>query len=576
MKSFTYLLRGFTCLWIVFAGNSVLAQGAVKDTFDFYQYDSFKHNDSIDFISYPILENSDGSYSKLVSYGMNRDKYLFRYDSTMQFLDSTVIENYEAGSNYRVGGITYMKRNTIGYLITNMIGIYQYDSSNQIVWKIFLNYNLESVTTTPNGYAVIGTKVSSWGNAGWGTNMDTLCKIVSHISFSGNLLWEQKYRVLIDTPINYYGWYEDGIIYNQNKIYFAYMDSTEQRSPTPIFSSVVVKIDLSGNTVWQKHTDISAGTFKKNSKGIFIFGNEEDTTNTYSTYRMYKLDTSNGNVNLYLRYPNWGGLFHYHDTLWLHVIRQNYWVAAQNKTIITIEIINILGVDSVQLYYTSDYVILTDTTLDHYGPYPIYMDSKENLLTSLFVTKHLNYYSELIGTIFCKFVLRKDTVSVLPIKLITFTGMLRGDDVQLNWATATETNNDYFEVERSLDGKSFTKIGFVKGAGNSVNVQKYIYIDISAENEVLYYRLKQVDYDGTFSYSNIVVVKQNISSVKLYPNPFENYVTVYGHGDIVITDILGKIYFSDTVGNVQTTDWPTGVYLVQYLINGEVKKIIKN
>ncbi len=166
--------------------------------------------------------------------------------------------------------------------------------------------------------------------------------------------------------------------------------------------------------------------------------------------------------------------------------------------------------------------------------------------------------------------------SPLPVKLTSFNGKLETDEVKLNWSTATETNNDYFEVERSLDGKSFTKIGFVKGAGNSVNVQKYIYIDISAENEVLYYRLKQVDYDGTFSYSNIVVVKQNISSVKLYPNPFENYVTVYGHGDIVITDILGKIYFSDTVGNVQTTDWPTGVYLVQYLINGEVKKIIKN
>lgn len=164
----------------------------------------------------------------------------------------------------------------------------------------------------------------------------------------------------------------------------------------------------------------------------------------------------------------------------------------------------------------------------------------------------------------------------LPVKLTSFNGKLETDEVKLNWSTATETNNDYFEVERSLDGKSFTKIGFVKGAGNSVNVQKYVYIDISADNEVLYYRLKQVDYDGTFSYSNIVVVKQNKSSVKLYPNPFENHVTIYGHGDIVITDILGKIYFSGTVGNVQTTDWPTGVYLVQYMINGEVKKIVKN
>lgn len=95
--------------------------------------------------------------------------------------------------------------------------------------------------------------------------------------------------------------------------------------------------------------------------------------------------------------------------------------------------------------------------------------------------------------------------SEMPVELMIFNGKVISDAVELNWATASETNNDYFTIERSIDGISFEEIGFVQGAGNSNNVLEYKYSDYTSVEEA-YYRLKQTDFDGKFSYSGIIKV----------------------------------------------------------------------
>src|SRR5690606_38659659 len=94
--------------------------------------------------------------------------------------------------------------------------------------------------------------------------------------------------------------------------------------------------------------------------------------------------------------------------------------------------------------------------------------------------------------------------NVLPIQLLSFTAKpIDNKEVLTQWTTATETNNDFFTVERSVDALNFKEIGTVNGAGNSNNAIKYRFSDKNPFAGTSYYRLKQTDFDGKFSYSEI-------------------------------------------------------------------------
>ncbi|MGI8892966.1 MAG: T9SS type A sorting domain-containing protein [Bacteroidia bacterium] len=112
----------------------------------------------------------------------------------------------------------------------------------------------------------------------------------------------------------------------------------------------------------------------------------------------------------------------------------------------------------------------------------------------------------------------------LPVTLLEFTAKsFNNNKVIVNWITASETNNDFFTVERSAEGKEFTLLTKVKGAGNSSSENKYSFTDHSPLNGNSYYRLKQTDYDGKTEIFNPVAVKINrqiIKDLTIYPNPF--------------------------------------------------------
>jgi hypothetical protein len=115
----------------------------------------------------------------------------------------------------------------------------------------------------------------------------------------------------------------------------------------------------------------------------------------------------------------------------------------------------------------------------------------------------------------------------MPVNMILFNAYDYNNIVTLSFSTATEHNNDHFDIERSADGRIFEKIGEVKGAGNSIVRQDYTYTDQKPLNGVNYYRLKQVDFDGAFTYSPVrSVVFGKAQLVTVFPTPANSTLTI--------------------------------------------------
>lgn len=147
----------------------------------------------------------------------------------------------------------------------------------------------------------------------------------------------------------------------------------------------------------------------------------------------------------------------------------------------------------------------------------------------------------------------------LPVELTSFTAIAGKNGVQLNWSTATEVNNYGFEIERCVAQISnlcnnWEKIGFVQGHGNSNSPKDYLFVDANPPAGKVLYKLKQIDFDGTFEYSNVVEVNvdtpQEFRLAQNYPNPF-NPSTVINYQLPVDGNVTLKIY--DMLGNEVAT-----------------------
>jgi hypothetical protein len=189
---------------------------------------------------------------------------------------------------------------------------------------------------------------------------------------------------------------------------------------------------------------------------------------------------------------------------------------------------------------------------------------------------------------------QQKTASPLPIELLDFRAVANGNKVDINWTTATETNNNYFTVEKSEDGKNFTKLVNVSGAGNSSTEKYYYESDYQPFTGTSYYRLKQTDYNGNYKYFTAVAV--NFSSkknIRFYPNPVlstQNLnMQVDGYKDedvlVVLRDLQGREFYSKVVVTQENTQLfaidatqqiPPGTYLVVASSNGNIysQKII--
>lgn len=191
-----------------------------------------------------------------------------------------------------------------------------------------------------------------------------------------------------------------------------------------------------------------------------------------------------------------------------------------------------------------------------------------------------------------------DLSAPLPVELIYFNAACEDDKILLTWSTATETDNDYFTVEKSLDGTYFTAIAEVNGAGNSNTVQNYSAYDYEPSQQLAYYRLKQTDYDGKYEYSDLVNIQCNQGAgvtFTVYPNPSLSASDVYvsfkgleGQEEVllVLRDVLGRVVYSQVIfaddnGSVLTAIDPykrlaAGTYMVIGSVDDDFfsKKII--
>ncbi len=138
------------------------------------------------------------------------------------------------------------------------------------------------------------------------------------------------------------------------------------------------------------------------------------------------------------------------------------------------------------------------------------------------------------------------TDPALPIELISFTGKCENENTTLRWSTASELNNNFFTIERSIGGVNWEIVGIIDGAGNSNEIKYYSYLDTSATKNInYYYKLKQTDYDNKFEYSHPLFVKKcgNNESQKFinFPNPSKGKFTMTYIGN----DIEPKIYSTE-------------------------------
>lgn len=134
----------------------------------------------------------------------------------------------------------------------------------------------------------------------------------------------------------------------------------------------------------------------------------------------------------------------------------------------------------------------------------------------------------------------------LPVRLVSFKGETQNGYSKLTWETSSETNNKGFEIERSTDGRSFAKIGYVEGHGTTSNENtSYRFLDSEPLHGKNYYRLKQLDWDGKFEHSSIVFIQHPIQETsKLYPNPVSSTLVVSTadyKGEISIIDVMGRV-----------------------------------
>ena len=169
----------------------------------------------------------------------------------------------------------------------------------------------------------------------------------------------------------------------------------------------------------------------------------------------------------------------------------------------------------------------------------------------------------------------------LPVELVSFTAQAAGPAVRLAWATASEKNSALFEVERSADGQKFEKVGQVAAQGTKISPTNYTYLDnslIHSATHSLYYRLRQVDRDGTFTYSPVRTVTfsgqpGNGGGLTLVPNPAPDHATTLAGAEVRaavdVFDTLGRRVLTATADADGTAAFvlpaglPAGVYVVR-------------
>lgn len=173
--------------------------------------------------------------------------------------------------------------------------------------------------------------------------------------------------------------------------------------------------------------------------------------------------------------------------------------------------------------------------------------------------------------------------SALPVEMGSFTAESRGQAIELAWMTLSEINNDGFEIERSSNGSNFERIAFERGNGTTNKKMEYSFTDRSPFTGINYYRLRQIDYDGQYSYSETVAARVGTSSnaeITLFPNPVVENLHIYSEvkeAKANMFNSLGETVHSFNLNaNLTVLDmspFPSGQYIL--VISNNEERITK-
>lgn len=172
---------------------------------------------------------------------------------------------------------------------------------------------------------------------------------------------------------------------------------------------------------------------------------------------------------------------------------------------------------------------------------------------------------------------------VLPLELRYFTGTCEAQNIVLKWSTATETNNDYFTIERSIEGVNWQVAGNVAGAGNSSADRNYTLTDRPQDKRTYFYRLKQTSFNGTYKYGNVVAVRkcgyEAGVHVTTYPNPSNGMFELFYTGDtaevysIAIFNAQGRNIYKSAGAQLKfdLSGKPPGIYIMQVRLRSKTQ-----
>ncbi len=168
---------------------------------------------------------------------------------------------------------------------------------------------------------------------------------------------------------------------------------------------------------------------------------------------------------------------------------------------------------------------------------------------------------------------------LLPVELSAFSGENQGRSNVLHWTTTTEFENDYFTIERSIDGQQFAALGQVEGAGSTEETHNYSFEDDAPFSGINYYRLKQTDFDGNFVYSDLISVESsNQNKLMVYPVPSDDFISISLNEKplqgtrAIIRNAMGQIVLELELKEkseiVSISEFTSGVYYVEVMFDG--------
>jgi Secretion system C-terminal sorting domain len=228
------------------------------------------------------------------------------------------------------------------------------------------------------------------------------------------------------------------------------------------------------------------------------------------------------------------------------------------------------------------YQSVTQASSDHWTPLTSTVNTSSNLLTPGANPYSTYVYSNIATTTFLgKFTLGS-TDSPLPIELLSFDAVKHdASSVFVDWQTASEIGNDYFTVQRSKNIENWENLAIVPASGNTNTLSYYNTFDYEPYPGISYYRLKQTDYNGIYSYSDIKEVNfGEADQISIHPNPTQGFVNIVG-SDIISVEVLDMngrlIRKSANSSIIDLSEEANGVYHIRILTNQEsiLKKVVK-